>query len=151
MLKVYFGDREGSIRDSMVDSYFNVKFKPDWFEDDNVKQMVLDIDKTEVISPYCMKSPILGPIPPQYLSGGVKALILMLKTDKMVDATACGENCEEWLIRIGDIKDVSVDLNYSWRITPGKNGIYIENDGTIAYTHRDFLNKIIRYKGGVSY
>lgn len=41
-----------------------------------VKQMVLDIDNSEVISNGAIKSPVLGIISPTALSGGVKALIL---------------------------------------------------------------------------
>ena len=46
--------------------------------------MILDIDKSVVISDKSIDSPILGIIPPQMLSGVVKALMLMAqKLQKM--------------------------------------------------------------------
>ena len=52
--------------------------------------MILDIDKSKVISANCIESPILGQITPRLLSGGVKALILMYKEPQLeLWATAC--------------------------------------------------------------
>ena len=94
--------------------YFDNTFRPAWLEDPLVKQMVIDIDKSEVQSPYCIMSPVLGQIPPERLSGGVKALILMLQDDDDVImwATSCGNNCAKWILEIAKSKDLTVVFSH---------------------------------------
>lgn len=147
MLRVFIGAREGSIRDSMVDAYFDNNYYPEWVDDEMVKKMILDIDKSVVESRYCIMSPVLGQIPPQYISGGVKALILMWKTDKVVDLTACGEDCAEWIVKLGELKDkdIQTDLEYEMVLIPSSKGIAIENDNSVVYTRYDYLGKLLEF------
>ena len=91
MLSIRYGKGEDTVLN--VDAVFNNNYEDEWFDDSLVRQMVLDVDKSEVISPNCIQSPVLGQISPRDLSGGVKALILSLKTDMEIWATACGDNC----------------------------------------------------------
>lgn len=59
--------------------------------------MIKDVDDSDVLSGECIKSPVLGQIPPECLSGGVKTLLLMLnEPDKIFNAFVCGDNCEKW-------------------------------------------------------
>ena len=96
--------------------YVNIEFahKLDLsiLEDSFVKQMILDVDNTEVISKNLLISPIFGPIPPEKLSGGVKALILMYAQDKPVWATACGDNCSKWIVEIAKKKNLTIVLGH---------------------------------------
>lgn len=110
MLYITFKKTEDTIID--VDGYFDDCFEPEWLEDTLVKEMILDVDKSEVQSPYCIMSPVLGQIPPAYLSGGVKALILMLKTDLLIWATSCGDNCSKWIYEISKMKDITISLTH---------------------------------------
>lgn len=49
--------------------------------------MIKDVDKSEVVSDECIISPVLGQIPPERLSGGVKTLLLILnEPDKIFNA-----------------------------------------------------------------
>lgn len=108
MLKVIFGEISDDVIFN-VDSYFDVAYEPEWFEDPLVKEMVLDVDKSEVLSPYCIQSPVLGQISPTRLSGGVKALILMLKMPELiVYGTSCGDNCAKWIAQIAELQDITV-------------------------------------------
>lgn len=95
-----------------VDGYFNFNYEDEWLSDPVVKQMVLDIDNSEVISNGAIKSPVLGIISPTALSGGVKALILMLKTNRVIWATSCGDNCAKWIIEISKQKDLFICLSH---------------------------------------
>lgn len=110
MIKIRFGTIEDTIVD--VDGFFDVVYEKDWLNDPIVKEMVLDIDKSIVISQECIDSPVLGQIPPTELSGGVKALILMLKTDEEIWATACGNNCAKWILEIAKQKDIKISLEH---------------------------------------
>ena len=100
MLNIYFGyDTEAILS---IDKYFNNTYDEDWLDDPFVKEMVLDVDRSEVLDKYCIQSPVLGQIPPEKLSGGVKALICMYKLDDFyVDLIVCGKNCEKWISETG--------------------------------------------------
>ncbi len=58
-------------------SYFDNVYEDEWIEDPFVKEMIQDVDSSTVISAHIIESPILGPITPKELSGGVKVLILI--------------------------------------------------------------------------
>lgn len=49
MLNILFQEDEREIR--YTDSYFNNNFQDEWMEDDLVKQMIRDIDASEVVTP----------------------------------------------------------------------------------------------------
>ncbi len=77
-------------------------------------EMVRDIDKSEVISAHLIESPVLGPISPKEISGGVKTLILMMfdDTGKIFNASSCGDNCAKWIVEIGKRKDLTINLHH---------------------------------------
>ena len=110
MLSIRFGVSEDTMED--IDIAFHRLYMDEWLEDPFVKEMILDVDQSEVISPYCIQSPVLGQIPPEKISGGVKALILMWKTDFEIWATACGDNCSKWILEIAKRKDISISLEH---------------------------------------
>ena len=114
------------IRD--VDVYFNYNYEDEWFDDPLVKQMVKDIDKSEVLSAYNVISPVLGSIPTTKISGGVKALILMYKLPGVyVWATACGDNCAEWLLKISEMQDVYIVLEHIMRFPRDFKAVCVDN------------------------
>lgn len=111
MLYISFQLKETTLR--YTKSYFDFNYDDDWFRDETVKQMILDIDKSIVKSPSCIESPVLGLIPPTKISGGVKALILMIKEPKReIYATVCGDNCSEWILKIAEKQDVHIVLEH---------------------------------------
>lgn len=71
LLNIIFGTTDETI--IPVSTVFNNNYEEEWLDDPFVKDMISDIDKSEVISPYCIASPVLGQIPPTKLSGGVKS------------------------------------------------------------------------------
>lgn len=62
------------------DTYFKYNYEDEWFEDDFVKMMVQDVDGSTVVSAHSIDSPVLGIIAPERLSGGVKPLLLCIKS-----------------------------------------------------------------------
>ena len=110
MLKIHYGLRDGTITN--IDSFFHNRFDINWMNDELVKAMILDVDKSKVISPYCIESPVLGQIAPDLLSSGVKALIIMYKTSRIVNASKCGDNCAKWIKKIAELKDLEIDLEH---------------------------------------
>lgn len=86
-------------------TYFNNVYEAEWIEDPFTKDMVLDIDETEIVNTNMAISPILGGIPITDLSGGVKTLILINNDPTHIyNASQCGDNCAKWLLEIGKTK-----------------------------------------------
>ncbi|MBO6127642.1 MAG: DUF4869 domain-containing protein [Pseudobutyrivibrio sp.] len=110
MLSIYFGEKDNVMHGP---SWFKFNYNPEWFKDDLVQQMIEDIDKSKVVSDQLIQSEVLGPIPPERLSGGVQTLISAYgRPDLVFNATSCGENCAKWLLKIGEVKDITVNLRY---------------------------------------
>ena len=111
MLSVYCGDMPEAIYNPAL--FFKNSYSDDWITDELSKEMIRDVDKSEVIGPRIIDSPVLGGITPRELSGGVKTLICIYKRpDRVFNASACGDNCAKWLLEIGKRQDVTINLRH---------------------------------------
>ena len=111
MLSVYYGDMPEAIYNPAL--FFKNSYSDDWITDELSKEMIRDVDKSEVIGPRIIDSPVLGGITPRELSGGVKTLICIYKRpDRVFNASACGDNCAKWLLEIGKRQDVIINLRH---------------------------------------
>ena len=131
-----------------VDPYFNNTYEEEWLDDPLVKEMVLDVDKSEIVSHHCINSPVLGQIPPEKLSGGVKALIMMLKNPELIlYASRCGDNCSKWIQHIGKLQDLHIVLGYHMRFgsVDDEMEAVIENDNTTVKTVGEYIDKCLEY------
>ena len=153
MLSIFFGYDENAILN--VDTFFNNTYEDAWFEDPFVRQVVREVDGSEVRDRQLIVSPVLGQIPPERLSGGAKALILLRETeDFYTDLIVCGGNCENLLLDIGEEKDVRCSLSgYDLSLNSLGTGshrtpVRCENDGSLLYTHREFVMKMLKMAGG---
>ena len=75
MLSIIFGDADNTIYHPPT--YFDNTYEDNWITDPLSVEMIKDVDKSEVVGPHLIQSPVLGPISTKELSGGVKTLILM--------------------------------------------------------------------------
>lgn len=111
MLSIYFGDMPEAIYNTSV--YFQNQYADGWITSDLSKQMIRDVDHSEVISAQLIESPVLGAIPPTQLSGGVKTLILMAYDKKHIfNASTCGDNCAKWILAMGKEKKLVINLRH---------------------------------------
>ena len=111
MLSVYYGDMPEAIYNPAL--FFKNSYSDDWITDELSKKMIRDVDKSEVIGPRIIDSPVLGGITPRELSGGVKTLICIYKRpNRVFNASACGDNCAKWLLEIGKRQDVTINLRH---------------------------------------
>lgn len=111
MLSVYYGDMPEAIYNPAL--FFKNSYSDDWITDELSKEMIRDVDKSEVIGARIIDSPVLGGITPRELSGGVKTLICIYKRpDRVFNASACGDNCAKWLLEIGKRQDVTINLRH---------------------------------------
>lgn len=150
MLHIYFGKPNDSVY--RVADYFYVNFDPIWFEDEMVKEIIRDIDKTEVLGENALLSPVLGYITPDDLSSGTKGLILLLKIpDITVHSTNFGDNCAKWILKIGDLKDCRVSVSHSLYFMYGRDKVdtsmtmVIDNDNSVIHTYREYIVKDLEF------
>ena len=76
MLKIYLGNMEKAIYHPPT--YFDNQYEDEWITDKQSVEIIRDVDKSDVVSAHLIESPVLGPISPKELSGGVKTVLLML-------------------------------------------------------------------------
>ena len=112
MLSVYLGKMDQAIY--YPPAYFDNRYEDEWITDKLSVEMIKDVDKSEVISSHLIDSPILGPISVKDISGGVKTLILMAfdSSDKVFNASVCGDNCAKWILRIAKNRDLTINLRH---------------------------------------
>lgn len=138
MLKVIFGDVEDAIYNTSI--YFDNTYEEEWITSDLSKRIIADIDESEVIGSECINSPILGPITPTKLSGGTKTLILINnETDKIFNASTCGDNCAKWLLEIGQEKDITVNLRHIMDFGRDPFELFVLNTNQIVHTMKELL------------
>ena len=128
------------------DSYFEFGYEDSWIINPIVKEMIKDIDKSEVISSNLIQSPFLGPIPPVYLSGGVKTLIMILfdKTDAIQNLTNCGDNCAKWIGKISELSDKHIVLNHMFKFDDNYPFKFIlENNRSIISSEQEFIDNLL--------
>lgn len=142
MLNIYLGDYKDEIYNPPL--YFINQYEDSWLETDLAKKMIKDVDKSEVVGPYLIQSPVLGPISPRELSGGVKTLLLLAfdESGKVFNATACGDNCAKWILEIAQKKDLTISLHYSMNFGDGEYAIKILNNGVIVHNQAEWLDVV---------
>lgn len=128
-----------------IDAIYRVYGESKWLDDPIVKQIIKDIDKSDVISPYCIYSPVLGQITMDRVSGSAKALILMLKMPKMqIWAQLCGDNCCTWIIKISKIHDIHLVFSNSMGFDKAAEfDMYITNDGNLIHDWKSFIDELV--------
>ena len=67
--------RENAIYNSSV--FLKHRYLDEWITETFMKELIENVDKSEVIENGIIKSPVFGLIAPKQLQGGVKAVILV--------------------------------------------------------------------------
>ena len=84
MLTIHFGDTDGVVYNTSA--YFNNAYSSEWFNDPFAQKMI------------AIETKILGVIPPEKLSSGLKTLLLMnFLPERVYNASNCGDNCARWI------------------------------------------------------
>ena len=138
MLHIFYGPMDGVVLKPSI--YFKNTYQPEWLMEPFAKAMIRDVDRSEVVGPQLIQSPVLGPIPPERLSGGVKTLILIWQVpEKVFNASNCGDNCAPWLLKMGKERDVTINLRHLMEFGDAPFEIEILNAGTIVHTMRELV------------
>ena len=140
MLSVYLGKMEEAVYYPPV--YFDNRYENEWITDKRSVEFIKDVDKSEVISTHLIESPILVPISPEELSGSVKTIMLMLfdETGRIFNASVCGDNCAKWILKLGEQKDLTINLRHVMRFGKDPFEILILNTGTIVRNMSEFVD-----------
>ena len=136
MLNVYFGDMPDAIYNTNV--YFNNTYKDSWITNPLSKEMIKAVDKSDVIDERTISSPVFGNMSPKKLSGGVKTLLLIANNpNKIFNASTCGDNCAEWILKIAKMKEerhqkVVINLRHLMDFGDGQFKIKVVNTNKIV-------------------
>ena len=138
MLNVYFGDMPEAIYNTNI--YFNNTYKDSWIIRPLTRQIIQSVDHSEVIDEKTIVSPVFGNMSPKKLSGGVKTLLLIAydKT-KVFNASTCGDNCAEWILKIADERKVVINLRHLMDFGKGEFKIRVLNTGKIVKNMGDLV------------
>lgn len=139
MLKIIFGNCENAIYNTSV--YFKNTYQDEWITDELSVEMIKDVDQSVVVGPHMIESPVLGAISPRELSGGVKTLILIHKEkSKIFNASTCGDNCAKWLLKIGEMEDVVINLRHLMDFGNGEFEIEVLNTHQIVKNMKELID-----------
>ena len=144
MLNVYFGDMPDAIYNTAL--YFRNVYQDAWITDSMSREIILDVDKSTVVSANLIESPVLGPISPVMLSGGVKTLLLIKHDKKQVfNASTCGDNCAKWILQLAEKRRLVINLHHVMDFGPDDFKIKVLNSGVIAHNMSELIRESIPY------
>lgn len=145
MLSVYLGEMEQAIY--YPPAYFDNQYEDEWITDKLSIEMIKDVDKSQVIGPHLIESPVLGPISVKEISGGVKTLMLLAfdQSGRVFNASACGDNCAKWILKIGREKDLTINLRHLMDFGNNEFELKILNTGDMVYNMEQFVRIAGRY------
>ena len=145
MLSIYLGEMDQAIYYPPV--YFDNQYEDEWITDKLSMEMIKDVDKSEVIGPHLIESPVLGPISVKEISGGVKTLMLLAfdQSGRVFNASACGDNCAKWILKIGREKDLTINLRHLMDFGNNEFELKILNTGDMVYNMEQFVRIAGRY------
>lgn len=144
MLNVFFGNMPDAVYNTAV--FFKNDYEDEWIVDPFVREMIRDVDRSEVLDSGVIDSPVLGKIPPLNLSGGVKTLILVkYEPNKVFNASTCGDNCAKWLLRIAETEDRTVNLRHIMDFGEEPFAIRVLNNDSIVRSMTELTDVAIDY------
>lgn len=147
MLKIVFGEVEKAVYHPPT--YFDNQYEDEWITDPLTVAMIKDIDRSDVVGPHLIQSHVLGPISTKEISGGVKTLILMAfdKSGRIFNASACGDNCAKWIVKLGKKKDLTINLHHvmDFSAVPEFEALLL-NTGVVVRSYEDYLEEALKIK-----
>lgn len=147
MLKIWLGDfKKGCIKDP--NGYFNISKKREWFDRQDVKDIIKAIDNTEVVDGEYLNSPIFGGISPDRLSSGCKCLILLTINPLCnIYASRCGDNCAGYILDLAEKTDVIITLHHAMMFPRDFEGIILDTNKRV-HSRKDYMDEYIDFKYG---
>lgn len=147
-LNIAFGDYYKSIIYN-TEVYFRNSFRKEWIEDEKIKKVIRDVDKSTVINGNAIESPVFGIMPPTKLSGGVKTLMLMYNNPHMVfNVSTCGDNCVPFIEEMVKEKDILIGLYHAMDFSKEGFEAYIANGDIVTNSYEEYIELADKYCRG---
>ncbi len=144
MLNIYFGKMPEAIYNTEV--YFQNVYDDEWITDDFAREVIKRVDKSEVLDSQAIKSPVLGIIAPERLSGGTKTLLLIKNMPEMVfNASTCGDNCARFILKLAKEKDITINLRHIMNFGKTRFTAKVLNDGKVVSGMEELLFEAYKY------
>lgn len=146
MLNIYFGPMPEAIYNTAV--YFKNTYEDRWITAPLAVEMIRDVDRSKVIGPQVIESPVLGMITPLQLSGGVKTLLLIAndRSNKHIfNASTCGDNCAKWLLKLAEKRRVVVNLRHLMDFGDEPFKLRVLNNGKIVRSMGELIEEAGEY------
>ena len=138
MLSIYYGPMDWAVYNTAL--FFKNDYEDAWIVDPEVREMVRDVDHSEVLESGVIDSPVLGKIPPIGLSGGVKTLILIkFEPQKIFNASTCGDNCAKWILKLAEKEDRTINLRHLMDFGGKPFTIKILNTNQIVHSMKELV------------
>lgn len=142
MLTIHYGPVEGEL--IAISSYFDEVFESEWIGSDISRRIIEVVDRSKVIRPRIIESPILGDITPRELSGGAKGLILMAHDDDMLGTYfyggQFGDNTLPFILEISKTRDILLTQGHFFDFPKDMNvPIHIANIGETICGHDEYM------------
>ena len=140
MLHIIFGDCEEAIYNTS--SFFDNQYLDCWFDDEFAAEVIKGIDKGEILSSHAVNTKALGVIPATKIAGGTKTVLLVKNRPEMIfNASTCGDNCAKYLLKIGKMQDVTINLHHIMNFGKRKFEIHIINTDKIVHNMPELIQE----------
>lgn len=136
-----FVDRECLTRkeyETRISICFDIEFEKTWLKDKFNQKVLKAIDNVDVIQDELLYNDIMGYLPPEHLSTGVKTLMLVNSLDLKVDGDRMGDNCYPFLIELSTQKDIYIKLTHLPKFNVPFETIFINTNKYVS-TWKDFV------------
>ena len=144
MLNIFFGKMPEAIYNTEV--YFQNVYEDAWITDDFAKEVIKKVDKSEVLDVQAIRSPVLGIISPERLSGGTKTLLLIKNMpDQVFNASTCGDNCAKFILKLAKDRDVTINLRHLMDFGKARFRAHILNDDVTVTNMEELLFEAYKY------
>ena len=144
LLHIFYGEMPEAIFNTAV--FFKNSYDDAWIVDEFSRQMIADVDKSEVLGTGVIDSPVLGKIAPERLSGGVKTLMLVkFMPDRVFNVSTCGNHCAKWLLKIAEDEERTVNLRNIMDFGDDPFSIHVFNTDQVVHSMRELLPIAIQY------
>jgi hypothetical protein len=130
---------------------FQIVYQEDWFEDELVKEIVLDLDKSIVINHELTRDYLGDLMNTLEISGSAKCLIMMYKIPNLlITGNHLGDNCAKWIIKLSQMQDCYMTLGYDLAFHDDINCrekfvCTIMNNGFVTKTFSDYFDAYCQY------
>ena len=142
MLNILFGECPEAIYNTSM--YFDNQYLDCWMEDPFAAEVIAGIEKGKILSPQAIDTKALGVIPTTKISGGAKTILLVKNLpQKIFNASTCGNNCAKYLLKIGRMQEVTINLHHLMTF-PGKRfELRIVNTGVIVHNMHEMIENAV--------